>query len=929
MQGAGSRNLLHRCRCRHAWSSDPSRLGGSHYRMRRIGSSFPPVSSPDSGVSVILCAPEVSSTDVGIGSLAYHDRGQLMYISLFSGHMHPKEEASLHCGGDGGSLKGSRRPGGHTCSRHHGHYRAGSEADSGVGRRSGFSTWWHSPSYSDIAVPESHLRKRTQMRAIHTKEHFLRHTGRSAFRTWQLRCTVNRSRVFSSQARVCSTPPAVVDSTGARRVTSYASKCEVSGGSFAWPGGSSGFIEGECFSRKVHASDSEQATGEEETHCLASSFGTHQRQAGRPSSTSSPVPLLRAWRFPRECAAYWALSKGRLSAWVALSTLAGYAGGMQALPDFWTGIASGAGSGVGSTGLLLLQEAAVSEASTGAASVLTAVVSGVTAAQLAASVGALFAGVFGSSAAANALNQLYERKLDSLMKRTRHRPVASGYLSPSACATFAALSAAAGVSLLSAHFPNMTAAALAAFNIALYAGVYTPLKTKNPYSTHVGAVVGAIPLLIGWSAAGGSLACLHPWILFGLQYFWQFPHFYMLCWLHRADYQRGGYKMFGVADDQHAVQTKMLCRRYLGALLLTPLVSSTLDVTTWMFVVSSLPANIFIAHSFQRFCSHPEKASGRHFFLHSLWHIMLLLGLAVYHMKPVSPSSPSDCSSKGYCQTSSCAISAEEDVCLDRPGYSYMRMLLATPLTTLCFLYRKVELGVVQLCPMLRRKRCDNQQSKDGEQRCCIPRPPVIAGNEGKGEQLTREGQEPPLAGILGDDRVKEGHLETFNDAGSAKRSRSSRGENIGSKSDSLTSGMSLCPWPIGKGKHTDAESNCQLHVPINGEERQSLLPTYSQKPFMSRGISIEDRNSGGVLHCFNGLFPEYKEANLVERVRCTLSQFCPHEYLFGLQRGCPVSQAASTFLPQFGSGASGSRMTDGVLSSSCREPSERPKPPP
>ncbi|KEP63450.1 UNVERIFIED_CONTAM: prenyltransferase, UbiA family protein [Hammondia hammondi] len=925
MQGAGSRNLLHRCRCRYAWSSDPPRLGGSHYRMRRIGSSFP-VSSPDSGVSVILCAPEVSSTAVGMGSLAYRDRVQLMYISL----LRPKEEASLHCGRDRGSLKGSRRQGGHTGSRHHGHYRAGSEADGGMGRRSQSSTWWHSPSYSDIAVPEGHLRKRTQMRAIHTKEHLLRHSGRSAFRPWQLRCAINRSRVFFSQARVCGTPPAVVDSTDARRVTSYAPKCAVSGSSFAWPGGTSGFIEGECFSRKAHVSDSEQATGEEKAKTSpGSSFGTHQPQAERPSSTSSPVPLIRAWRFPRECAAYWALSKGRLSAWVALSTLAGYAGGMQALPDFWTGLASGAVSGVGSTGLLLLQEAAVSEASTGAASVLTAVVSGVTAAQLAASVGALFAGVFGSSAAANALNQLYERKLDSLMKRTRHRPVASGYLSPPACATFAALSAVAGVSLLSAHFPNMTAAALAAFNIALYAGVYTPLKTKNPYSTHVGAVVGAIPLLIGWSAAGGSLACMHPWILFGLQYFWQFPHFYMLCWLHRADYQRGGYKMFGVADDQHAVQTKMLCRRYLGALLLTPLVSSILDVTTWMFVVSSLPANAFITHSFQRFCAHPEKASGRHFFLHSLWHIMLLLGLAVYHMKPVTPSSPSDCPSKGDCQVSSCAISAEEDVCLGRAGCSYVRVLLSAPLKTFCFLYRKVELGVVQLCPMLRRKRCDNQQSEDREQRCCIPRPAVIAGNEGKGKQLTSEGQEPPLAGVLGDDRVKEGHLETFNDAGSAGRSRSARGEDVASKSDSLTSGMSLCPWPIGKGKNTDAESNCQLHVPVKDEERQSLLPTYSQKPFMSRGTSVEDRNSGGVFHCFNGLFPEYRETNLVERVRCALSQFCPHEYLFGLQRGCPVSQAVSTFFPQFCSGASDSRKTDGVLSSNCREPSERPKPPP
>ncbi|CBZ51344.1 putative cytochrome c oxidase assembly protein [Neospora caninum Liverpool] len=437
-------------------------------------------------------------------------------------------------------------------------------------RQSECPAWGYFWSYCDL-VPERHLLKRTHGRMIHTKALLLRHFGRSIFPSWQLLCTGNRSRVFSSQTRICGDSPALVDSAESRRVASYAPKCEAPGGSFASAGGSSGSADGESLSRKVRASSLEETTGDENAACPPSTSRACERQAGLLSPSNGPIAPLRPWSFPRDCAAYWALSKGRLSVWVALSTLAGYGGGIQALPDFWTGLAAGADSGVGSTGLLLLQEAAESGASTGAASALAAVVSGVTAAQLAASVGALFAGVFGSSAAANALNQLYERKLDSLMKRTRHRPVASGYLSPPACAAFAALSAVAGVSLLSAHFPNMTAAALATFNIALYAGVYTPLKTKNPYSTHVGAVVGAIPLLIGWSAAGGSLACLHPWILFALQYLWQFPHFYMLCWLHRADYQRGGYKMFGVTDDKHAVQTKFLCRRYLGALLLTPL----------------------------------------------------------------------------------------------------------------------------------------------------------------------------------------------------------------------------------------------------------------------------------------------------------------------------------------------------------------------
>ncbi|HOX24686.1 MAG TPA: heme o synthase [Candidatus Krumholzibacteria bacterium] len=147
---------------------------------------------------------------------------------------------------------------------------------------------------------------------------------------------------------------------------------------------------------------------------------------------------------------------------------------------------------------------------------------------------------------AAALNQYRERDVDALMERTRRRPLPAGRIAPGV-----ALAYGTGVSTLGAFvllaFAGPLPASLAAATILLYVLVYTPLKRISTVNTLVGAVCGAIPPLIGWTAATGAFA-VGGWLLFALLFVWQMPHFLSLAWLYRADYARGGLRMLPVVD---------------------------------------------------------------------------------------------------------------------------------------------------------------------------------------------------------------------------------------------------------------------------------------------------------------------------------------------------------------------------------------------
>jgi heme o synthase len=145
---------------------------------------------------------------------------------------------------------------------------------------------------------------------------------------------------------------------------------------------------------------------------------------------------------------------------------------------------------------------------------------------------------------ANAINQITEKDTDAMMKRTGNRPVASGRMSVNEATVFAFASAIAGSLILGLYF-NWYAAGLSLLSLFIYSFVYTPLKKVNSIAVIVGAIPGALPCLIGWAAAydGENFVWTGGWILFAIQFLWQFPHFWAIAWVAHEDYTKAGFKL--------------------------------------------------------------------------------------------------------------------------------------------------------------------------------------------------------------------------------------------------------------------------------------------------------------------------------------------------------------------------------------------------
>lgn len=245
-------------------------------------------------------------------------------------------------------------------------------------------------------------------------------------------------------------------------------------------------------------------------------------------------------------------------------------------------------------------------------------------------------GVALSSFSANAFNQWLEAPFDSQMSRTRMRPLPTHALSSLHAFGFAGLCGIAGVALLAVKV-GWLAAALAGSNIMLYAAAYTPLKRASIVNTWVGAVVGAIPPMIGYVAAdGGALSwgCLS---LGALLYCWQFPHFNSLSWNLRGDYSRAGYRMASVLDPALTVRTAL---RHCWALIpVSALIYWVGVCEDPLWLVDSTVLNsamIYLAYKFKR---SPSKATARKLFFFSLIHLPLLLILLLVHKKKLYPHS--------------------------------------------------------------------------------------------------------------------------------------------------------------------------------------------------------------------------------------------------------------------------------------------------
>lgn len=168
------------------------------------------------------------------------------------------------------------------------------------------------------------------------------------------------------------------------------------------------------------------------------------------------------------------------------------------------------------------------------------------------------------AASSSAWNQLFERRIDARMVRTRNRPLPAGRLSVVEVAVFGSVSAVVGIVWLVVYV-NLLTAGLAALTLVLYAGVYTPLKRVTVLNTVVGAIPGALPPVLGWTAAGGGLDA-GAFALFAILFLWQFPHFMAIAWLYRQDYADAGLKMIPVTDPT-GLKTGLTAVGYAVALL--------------------------------------------------------------------------------------------------------------------------------------------------------------------------------------------------------------------------------------------------------------------------------------------------------------------------------------------------------------------------
>uniref|UniRef100_H2Z6I3 Protoheme IX farnesyltransferase, mitochondrial n=1 Tax=Ciona savignyi TaxID=51511 RepID=H2Z6I3_CIOSA len=235
------------------------------------------------------------------------------------------------------------------------------------------------------------------------------------------------------------------------------------------------------------------------------------------------------------------------------------------------------------------------------------------------------------SCSANTLNQIAEVPYDAQMDRTRNRPLVKGIISPLHAFLFAVVTGSTGVACLYQGVNGLTAA-LGFTNLALYAGVYTALKRKHWFNTWVGAVVGSIPPLMGWTAATGSLDS-GAMIFAGILYAWQFPHFYALAWRRRGDYARGSYHMLPLS---HPTATKYVVLFHTGLLWSLCLAAPVTGVTTLWFVAMSTPINLWLSYKSYRFHRETNSNSALQLYKCSLYYLLLISLALVVDRKVLS-----------------------------------------------------------------------------------------------------------------------------------------------------------------------------------------------------------------------------------------------------------------------------------------------------
>jgi protoheme IX farnesyltransferase len=239
----------------------------------------------------------------------------------------------------------------------------------------------------------------------------------------------------------------------------------------------------------------------------------------------------------------------------------------------------------------------------------------------------IFLGGMLVTGSANAINQVVEKDTDAMMKRTAKRPVAAGRMSAAEGWAFAIICGVAGIFILG-YFFNWLSAGIAAFSLFLYGFVYTPLKKVSAIAVLVGAVPGALPCLIGWAAGADELS-LGGWVLFAIQFLWQFPHFWAIAWVAHKDYSNAGFKLL---PSQEGPTKFTALQTVIYSLLLVPV--GMLPYFQGMSGITSLVivllANLFLVVQCIRLYVNMDVQSARRVMFSSYIHLpVVLLALLV------------------------------------------------------------------------------------------------------------------------------------------------------------------------------------------------------------------------------------------------------------------------------------------------------------
>jgi protoheme IX farnesyltransferase len=292
----------------------------------------------------------------------------------------------------------------------------------------------------------------------------------------------------------------------------------------------------------------------------------------RAEAAGVPVSLAAAARSTAPLADYLELTKPRLNLLVVVTSVAGCYLGAGRSPDVVVAAAAGIG---------------------------TALVAG----------------------GAAVLNQVFERDTDRLMDRTRSRPVPAGRVPPADARRFGVALAAIGLGVL-ALVANAAAALLALTTLVIYLFVYTPMKRHSPAATLVGAIPGALPPLIGWTA-GRGVPSAGGWTLFAIVFLWQIPHFMAIAWLYRDDYRKAGFPMLPVLEPEGRRAGRQAAW-YAAALLPASLLPALTGVAGSMYAAAAVVLGIGLLGLSLRFAARRTDASARTLFFASITYLPLL-----------------------------------------------------------------------------------------------------------------------------------------------------------------------------------------------------------------------------------------------------------------------------------------------------------------